>query len=379
MILNLPFHILTISAFCAVIILYIRNKRFSGKIVKELKKSQKTLKRLNKLRDSMLEISQAIVGTEEPTRLYEMILSKAIDAIPNANVGSVLLADEAGLLRCAVQKGYDEKILKEFAIPLEETILWKYTKGDIKQTEVINDASSIEELKIKPLTADPEEWIIMSSITAPLFSEGKIIGLLNIDSKNKNAFTSDDCKAMEYMRSNIEVALQKHSFYSKMLKLSRFDELTGIFNRAYFLERFNSLHDRSERYNIPFCLTMFDINGLKKINDRYGHLAGDKLLKEFAQATTSSIRKSDIFARWGGDEFVILFLGIDREKIEMKMEKIKRILDETEIPINCTDKTQCQFSYGHAFYPTDAVDFKCLLKIADENMYQCKQEMRKDH
>lgn len=377
MLISLVFNVLGIIAFITLVILYSHKKKITALMFQELDKTKKNLEQLNHLRDSMLEITQAIVGTENPGDLYDIILSKAIDAIPKANVGSILMRDENGLFHCSSQKGFDKEILEDFALPLEETILWKYTKGNIYRTEVINDVTRVPELKILPLTADPEIWSINSVISVPLFINKEIIGLLNIDSKYKNAFTLDDLKAMEYIRSNLEIALQKHFLFTKMLTLSRFDKLTGVYNRAYFLERFQSIKDSADRYKLLFSLVVFDINDLKIVNDTLGHQAGDQLIQTFAKITDSSKRRSDLFARWGGDEFVALFLQIDKKKIDEKILNITETLNNT--PIKSENKeTYCKFSYGTADYPEDGKDFDSLLKIADEKMYERKKQMKEN-
>lgn len=174
-------NIIVLAALITILILYIRKNRLFNKIVISLKESKLHLIRLNTLRDSMLEITQAVVGTENPDDLYELILKKAITAIPNANVGSVMIRGDDGLFRCSSQKGFDVIKIENFVLPLEETILWKFTKGEIYQTEIINNVAKIKNLKVRPLTVDPEEWAIKSTISVPLFIEKEIMGLISID------------------------------------------------------------------------------------------------------------------------------------------------------------------------------------------------------
>jgi diguanylate cyclase (GGDEF)-like protein len=356
--------------------LLLKQRKYSDKLFQKLQKSKKEQKQLNDLSDSILEISRAVVGSEDPEDLYDLILTKAIGIIPNANVGSILMRDSDGLFRSSAHKGFDDDKLKDLVLPLEETILWKFTKGKIKKTEVINDVSQIAELRIRPLTVDTDEWLIESTISVPLFMKNEVIGLLNIDSKFKNAFTRDDWKAMENIRSNIEVALQKHSLFNRMLTLSRFDELTGIYNRAYFLERLVSIQDSCNRYNLTFTLVIFDINDLKIVNDSHGHLAGDLMIKNFAQTFLKNLRKSDIFARWGGDEFVAILQNINQEKIHLKIENVAQILSLEPILFE-SEKIYCHFSFGCALYPDEGADYDKLLKIADERMYDHKKRMKR--
>jgi diguanylate cyclase (GGDEF)-like protein len=375
-VLHIIFETIILTALIIYIFLYIKNKHFLNIKSIELEECRKNVSVLIRLRDSMFEISQAVVGIKSPIDLYNLILTKAIEAIPNANVGSVLIRDEDGLFRCAAQKGFDDEMTKNLSLPLEETILWKYTNGKILHTEIINDINTVDGLNLRPLTVDPEKWELNSSLSVPIFTKDSITGLVNIDSKYTNAFTIDDYKAMEYARSNIEAVLQKHALFSKILTLSRFDDLTGIYNRSYFLERFFELQNNSDRYSNNFSLVVFDINNLKHTNDIYGHIIGDKIIKKFTQNTLKYIRKSDIFARWGGDEFVAIFLNISKKEIEMKISELTEILKRESVNSDNKDKIFCHFSSGYAIYPSEANDFDSLLKLADNRMYQCKRKMK---
>lgn len=329
--------------------------------------------RLTKINLSMLEITQAVVGTENPEDLYNLILLKVIDSIPNANVGSVFIKNNDGLYSCIAQQGYDSDKIKDFKIQLEETIIWKYTGGNIKKTEIINDVTTIKELSIKPLTVDPEEWSIRSTIAVPLFRESEIVGLLHIDSKEFDAFSSKDLTTMEHIRSTIEVALQKFQLYRNMVMLSRYDSLTGALNRSFFTEQFKALINKSERYGEDFSLIIFDIDGLKKINDSDGHLIGDQLLKSFSLTMLNQIRRTDIFARWGGDEFIAVFHEINEKEIDEKINSIRQSLSENPISTQ-KGNLKISFSSGHAVYPTEGNKFESLLKTADSRMYVNKRK-----
>lgn len=324
--------------------------------------------KLEKLSQSILEITQAVVGTENPEDLYNMILEKAIDSIDNANVGSVLVKGQDGLFHCAAQRGFDDEKINNFSLPIEETIIWKHTKGNITESEIVNDVMSLDEIEIKPLTVNPEEWSIKSSIAVPLFSENNLDGLLHIDSKELNAFTAEDKQIMEHIRGNIEIALQKFMLYQRMVTMSRHDSLTDAFNRNYFMDQFDNTLNKAERYKQKFSLVIFDINDLKKINDSKGHIAGDDVLKTFSATTLKLIRKTDTFARWGGDEFMALFYEMSEEEIVEKVEIIRESLK---------DREDIKFSYGHAFYPDEGEDFDSLLRIADNRMYINKKQMKK--
>lgn len=146
--------------------------------------------------------------------------------------------------------------------------------------------------------------------------------------------------------------------------LSYHDKLTGLYNRAFFEEELKRLdNDR----NLPLSIIMGDINGLKIINDVFGHLAGDNLLKKISNILSSSLRKGDILSRWGGDEFIIL-LPHTSEKIT------KDII--SRIKLKCEDnKSELQYgsiSLGYGIKKSAKVEAMDILAEAESNMYRNK-------
>ncbi len=100
---------------------------------------------------------------------------------------------------------------------------------------------------------------------------------------------------------------QAHPSFEQLMKLATTDPLTGIANRRFFEDMFHTFQAAGKRYRFPLFLLIFDIDDFKQINDSFGHNTGDSVLRELAALVQRNIRQSDIFARWGGDEFLILF------------------------------------------------------------------------
>ncbi len=143
-----------------------------------------------------------------------------------------------------------------------------------------------------------------SLLCVPIMQSDRAIGVLGFDSIKKTIKWSEDHIALLNITSELfSNAFARKVFGQKVRYLSFFDQLTGLYNRSYMEEEMKRLDTERQR---PISVIMADLNGLKLLNDSYGHSTGDQILKSAAEVFMSSCRQEDIVARWGGDEFVIL-------------------------------------------------------------------------
>lgn len=156
---------------------------------------------------------------------------------------------------------------------------------------------------------------------------------------------------------------------------ARFDHLTNIPNRYSLIDRIDHLIDQYDRNKTPFSLLFFDLDDFKKINDTHGHSFGDLVLKEVANRITQSIRKSDMVARIGGDEFILLLENTHQKSdIETTIEHLTLELgknmqfDANTLNIHC--------SIGYSTFPTNGVTCDELLSHADKGMYSVKRKYK---
>lgn len=166
-----------------------------------------------------------------------------------------------------------------------------------------------------------------------------------------------------------------------MLKdLSQIDELTRIYNRRHFFEHSNINFYLAKENEINFTFLIFDIDFFKKVNDTYGHPAGDSVLKEFASLIKRNIRSDDLFARFGGEEFVVSYQNGTQENTKLFIEKLRRVVKEHEFKIDSNLSIHITISLGCAFVenklePTTK-HLKDVIQIADEALYKAKHAGR---
>ena len=171
--------------------------------------------------------------------------------------------------------------------------------------------------------------------------------------------------------SSLFLLVRNIKLSKKLKKLATKDALTNISNRRYFIELVSTQLERSKRTKRECFLIIFDLDHFKAVNDIYGHLAGDKVLKETAQRVRSSIRKYDYFGRYGGEEFVVFMTEIDKSGVINATERIR--MDICGEPVEFEDKRiPISASFGIA-YAAPANDIDEATKYADKALYAAKE------
>ena len=162
--------------------------------------------------------------------------------------------------------------------------------------------------------------------------------------------------------------------YKDMESLASIDGLTGVMNKRVFTEVSEEILKLSNRNNKELSILMLDIDFFKKVNDTYGHMIGDEILKHLVHTVKNALRESDIFARFGGEEFIILLLETDENSTLLKAEKIRRVVKETAYVENAYNIV-INISIGVA-YKKDEAKIIDLINRADEALYMSKNNGR---
>lgn len=165
---------------------------------------------------------------------------------------------------------------------------------------------------------------------------------------------------------------------SKRLRTMAYrDALTGLYNHRYFYEQLSHEIDRSQRYGQPLSLLLMDMNNFKQINDTYGHMVGDKFLSLVGQVVAKAIRTSDIGARYGGDEFVVILPNTGAEEARQTAEKLSDAVASAATASPGDEHIRLGISIGIATCPDDSRSPGELLELADTRLYEVKAHTRK--
>lgn len=208
-------------------------------------------------------------------------------------------------------------------------------------------------------------------LIVPLILRDDVIGVIGVDRIGERFdFTSDDVELVTAFANLAALAIENARLYDEAKELSLTDELTGLRNVRFFREQLRQEMARASRSRQPLSVALLDVDNLKAVNDLFGHRAGDALLTKIGYRVQSCLRSSDVIARYGGDEFVILFHGADSESASISAQRCLESIRQLP-PIGQAIKVTV--SIGIASFPAEASDGEELLLKADALCYEAKK------
>ncbi|ABP67962.1 diguanylate cyclase [Caldicellulosiruptor saccharolyticus DSM 8903] len=386
---------------------------------------KRLIKRLNK-------IGITISREKNVDTILEMILNESID-ITNSDGGTLYIVKEfegQKYLVITLAKNYSVDFnYIGYKIPIDnQSIVGYVAQNGIPVT--INNIQNIQNSHMQQFKLFDQalHYKTLNLMAIPMTDyQGNVIGVLQIINKKKDKsikltednicqnivdFTKEDEEIILSLASQASLLIERIHLYQRIekniantryalislfnsmkqvianlsedilieqeefKKYASLDDLTGLFTRnegMIYLEKQIQLSKMNETH---FVVCFIDVDGLKQVNDTFGHQIGDELLKSFAQILKESIRSYDIAFRYGGDEFVLILYKATIREANIVLARIQNKIDEFNTKIQKPYKIQ--ISYGFAEYsPTSNLSIEDLIKIADENMYKVKKEKKK--
>lgn len=262
--------------------------------------------------------------------------------------------------------GDNFRLFSSLRIPLGQGL-----SGWVAQNKkpIINGNPSVEPGYLN----DPTKFsTLRSALALPLEGVSGVIGVLALYRAERDAFTSDHLRILLAISSKMALAIENALKYEQAESSATTDYLTGLPNaRSLFLELDRELA-RCKRDGTALTVMVSDMDGFKQINDRFGHLEGNRVLRLFAQALKESCREYDYVARMGGDEFVVMAPGLPADVAAKKAEQMRGLAKQAGVDVCAEDILS--LSVGQAVFPGDGKDAEELLAEADRRMYLEKQQ-----
>jgi diguanylate cyclase (GGDEF)-like protein len=212
-----------------------------------------------------------------------------------------------------------------------------------------------------------------SRMCIALVSFGQTLGVLVLESARQNAFDPTSQRTLESLADICATAIQNAQHVDRVRQLAYLDGLTGIFNRRFFEMRIAEELERAKRFGANLSVVMVDIDQFKRLNDEFGHLLGDEVLRQVSSIFSDHLRKIDVVCRYGGEEFAILLPETSAQSSLQVADKLRRFVEKWQFPGVARPVT---VSAGTATFPDNGSTRDDLVKAADAGLYAAKQAGR---
>jgi len=311
---------------------------------------------------ALYETGRALNSTLNVSEIYALVLNiVSMDLVPD--VSALFMIDSQKHLRLQAHRGLDDAGVKELSIDVGRGLI-----GKVAETQT---PMSISESNRKwQLSFAPE---IVSVMAVPVRVGEKLLGVMMVGKRMAHAYGYENLRFLEALGSQAAISIQNAWLYRQTKEWASLDALTGIYNYRYFSERLDSEWSRALRYEKPLSLIMIDVDLFKQVNDNYGHLCGDEVLREIAHLLKRHTRDTDIVARYGGEEFVVILPETHYQESYLAGEKLRQaVYDALFTGGSNNQKIKLTISLGIANYPSTAFSKSDLIYQADQALYQAK-------
>ncbi|MEN6435971.1 MAG: diguanylate cyclase, partial [Anaerolineaceae bacterium] len=348
--------------------------KFKGAIavyrdVTERKRLHEAEKKAQKITEALRQVGLVLSSTLQLDQVSKLILEQA-NQVLSFDSGSVLLVDDNSMV-----------ILNTFGFPPSVQLAGsRFSLNENNPNRIVFETGTpyiVDDVQGKyDGFSTPHLKAIHSWMGIPLKYKSKMIGMLTFDSNDSNHFTPDDASIAVAFSVPVAAAIVNSLLYTEMEHLATTDTLTGLTTRHQFISLSEVEVERALRYNRPLSLIMLDIDHFKDVNDTYGHMVGDQVLRTLSvECFQSILRKMDIAGRYGGEEFVLLLPETSLSSAVIVAERIKKLVNNTVInspygPIQTT------VSQGVATLEKNFTTVHQMIMAADKALYVAKENGR---
>ncbi|OMH33881.1 diguanylate cyclase domain-containing protein [Motiliproteus sp. MSK22-1] len=353
--------------------LNIAAKLANSKTVERLRESVEQLQHAEQVQTALYEISSVTHAAKDLKELYRRLYQIVGGLIYTKNFYIALVDNEGQRITFPFFIDELDPIFEDQSFDFkqkEKTSLTGYLLSSREPLLILPNTlkETCEKRGIKHIGSAPYSWL-----GAPFFLN-HLSGAVVVQSYDHNtSFTEKDKELLVYVASHVGDALERKTNEERLRHLALHDVLTSLPNRMLFYDRLKlalARHHRDKRH--PVIIFFLDLDLFKNVNDQYGHLVGDELLKQIGLSIAECLRESDTLARFGGDEFAILLESLDREQA---LQIAERIINAVKKTFHIDDhKINTSTSIGIAFANDQTRHPDHMIGMADQAMYQAKSK-----
>jgi diguanylate cyclase (GGDEF)-like protein len=315
---------------------------------------------------ALYEIAQAIGSSLGVSDTMALIASKLSNLVPFSCCALFLRTDETGTLRCRFACGTDADLIQELTIRDGQGL-----SGWVGR----NRRALVNARPQADLEAAGQPGVrtsLQSALVCPLVFNGHFIGTISVYHTEQSVYTDDHRRLLDRISEQAAAVIHHSIVFEQTQEDSLTDPMTGLPNTRYMLMHLTRELARAGRLRSEVSLIVMDLDRFKEINDRYGHQAGDRALREVAGALRAVIRPYDICVRYAGDEFIVVLPGCGGEEAERKRLDLQGAIDELRFEVRAGLMLPLAISAGAAVFPHDGQSYDALLATADSRMYRDK-------
>jgi diguanylate cyclase (GGDEF)-like protein len=317
-----------------------------------------------KVAEALYRAGRAISGTLKLNTVLEVVLDFTTQFIEFSHV--IFFIHKNDQLEVAASRG---SYLQAYPVGKKINLSTHKHLEQILKSEDILITASLDEDHARELEVPPGASIL----GIPLAGSDENIGFLCLIHETSYFYEQNDITTVVNFVINSAVAINNALLYSKVSEDANHDPLTGLYNRRHFFETIPSLLEMCKTSLQPLSLMIIDIDHFKDINDRYGHLAGDDLLKSIADILNSRIRNLDFVCRYGGEEFLIVLPETPQHIALEIAERLRATVDNKRFNLfQLNTSAHTTISIGLSIYPQNAQSVETLIHTADLALYHAK-------
>lgn len=329
-------------------------------------KSQRRLQRKLRHLHASYEISRLATRGQDFDATLRTMLDIGQANIPIGRCALLLLDQKTQTLVVKAARGY-RKDVKNLKIAVGKGITGQCAaRGEILQVDDVRD---------NPQYIPGVEGA-RSEVAVPLKVEGRVIGVLNAEARQAGAYRKSHLQMLKLIAEQAAIVIENTRKAEEMRILAETDSLTKLSNRHHFWKSLEEAVELARSGKNPLSVVFFDLDHFKQVNDRYGHLAGDYVLRQFATTLKKHASDRDIIGRLGGEEFGLVIRVCDRESAHRIAERIRREAELLQLESDAGRSIEITVSAGIAVFPSDGLHAEELFKAADQALYLAKHHGR---
>ncbi len=317
--------------------------------------------------DALKSLGLNLTSSLDLQTVLDAVVTEAMRLVKNSRAAHIFLYSH-GKLDFGSSLNAEGKRNKPLAMPRKDGLTFSVANS--------GELIIVEDIASHPLYKDnPNHWT-GSIIGIPLKFNNAIVGVMNLSRSTTGGFTRAEFRLIGLLADQAAVAISNASLHKVVTELANTDSVTGLPNRHALDERLQEDIRYAKRMSSKFSVVMMDLDGFKNVNDTYGHVVGDEILRSLFNHLAENIRPTDFLARYGGDELTLITREADQDVAVIVTQKIIQLVKEYAPPVPDNENIKLGITGGIALYPTHARNAGDLLRAADAALYQAKKHNR---